>query len=286
MLEYPTNKGVNIMEYGIKDSDIFITNETKGILLDNFRSLNLTEDELACLLHMSEYKVEKSSNWHEYQGDMWYLKRRNNMLNIINELLGEYLSLYMNLPSIRHLLLLDKNRIIGVVSKNFREKDVEYVKANCLDYDEHKRINKILLSRSTIFNKSRKREMYNYIIRNFYANQCDRMHNVLCYYKFKGIYLAPLYDYEMSFISSSDDRIIDPYFMGIDITASFLSRLLNFDANMESSVSKIMDFDMKKSLGYLEEQYKIIIPDDMRKYYIDFDVDRKKIIDEKILGRR
>lgn len=274
------------MEYGTKDSDIFITDETKGILLDNFKFLNITKGELAFLLYMNKNELEKSNNWYEYQGDMWYLKRRNTMLEIINELLGEYLSLYMELPSIHHSLLLDKNRIIGVASKNFRKKNIEYVKANYLTNDEHNRINKILFSRSAIFNKSKKREMYNYIMRNFYANQCDRMHNVLCYYKFNGIYLAPLYDYEMSFISSSDDRIIDPYFMGIDITASLLSRMLNFDSNIERSISKIMDFDMKKSLDCLEEQHKIIIPNDMCKYYIDFDSNRKSLINEKILGRR
>ena len=93
-------------EYYTADSINFMTDETKCVDLNSFIRLNLTRDELAYLLHINKEIIEKKENWYSYDGDMWFLKRRNKMRFIINELLGEYLSMYMSLPTIHYILLL------------------------------------------------------------------------------------------------------------------------------------------------------------------------------------
>lgn len=265
-------------EYYTADSINFMTDETKCVDLNSFIRLNLTRDELAYLLHINKEIIEKEENWYSYDGDMWFLKRRNKMRFIINELLGEYLSMYMNLPTIHYVLLVSKGKIIGVASKNFREKGAIYQNAFKLTDSDHEKINKVLLSRPTIFNHKYKKQMYNYLIRNYYASQENRMHNVLCEYKSKRFYLAPLYDYEMSFTSKSGKIFIDPYFLGVDINPYLLRGLFKKDRSMRDSVNRILDLDMECALKYLEDDNKIIIPEDLKKYYLDYDRSRKELI--------
>lgn len=270
-----------MITYSNSNSSIFLTDKTKGINLSDLKHLHMSKVVLT-ELHIPLRELEKRNNWYELDGKKYFVKRRALMQNIINELLGEYVSKYMNLATVHQSLLLDDDKIIGLVSENFRKKGIKYVKADCLTDEEHCKINKVLLSRPTLINRNYKRKMYDYLMRNFYTNQCDRMNNVLCYYHFNRIYLAELYDYEMSFISPEDYRLIDPYFMGIDITTNFLAKLLNWDANLQSSVDKIRNFDMQDALDYLENYYKIIIPDDLSDYYLDYDQKRKRLINDKI----
>lgn len=267
-------------EYYTFDSKKFMTDDTKCVHLEDFKRLNITKDELAYILHVGKELIEKRENWYSYDGDMWYLKQRCNMRIIINELLGEYLSTYMDLPTIHYILLVSNGKIDGVASKNFRDKGISYIQANKLSDRQHKNINRVLLSRPTIFNREYKKQMYNYLMRNYYANQGDRMHNVLCEYRFKKIYLSALYDYEMSFANPSEDRILDPYFLGLDIVPHLLKELVKRDNAMQDSVNKILELSMNVALESIEDDNKIKIPEDLKKYYLDYDSSRK----EKILS--
>lgn len=269
-------------DYYTIDSKLFMTTETKCVSLESFRRPSLTEYELAYILHMNENKVEKRENWYSYKGDMWYIKERCNVRSIMNELLGEYLSLYMDLPTIHYVLLVSNGKIVGIASKNFREKDISYKNAIKLTNREHNRINRVLLSRPTIFNCKYKKQMYNYLMRNFYANQGDRMHNVLCECKFERNTLAPLYDYEMSFMIPESDILIEPFFLGLDINTYLLGELTKRDKSMQDSVDKILSFNMNDALDYIEDENKILIPEDLKTNYLNYDKKRKKLILDKI----
>ena len=47
---------------------------------------------------------------------------------------------------------------------------------------------------------------------------------------------------------------------------------------MRDSVNRILDLDMECALKYLEDDNKIIIPEDLKKYYLDYDRSRKELI--------
>lgn len=145
-------------QYNRKTSNIFLTDNTQGISISDLDIVDVSKYDLAQELNIPFNELEKSDNWYYYQGDIYYVKNRSFMHNIINELLGEYMSSYMNLPTIRQTLLLGDNSILGLASKNFRESGIKYVKANRLSFREHDKLNKVLMSRPTIFNHHHKKK--------------------------------------------------------------------------------------------------------------------------------
>lgn len=264
-------------------SSLLSTEHPIGLDIKTLEPLALSKSELSKVLNIPIDQLEKSDNWYTDLENIYYVKKRALIKNIINELLGEYLSEYMDLPTIKQSLLLGDDKVLGLVSENFRTKGIKYIKANDLSFKEHDKVNKILLSRPILVNQRHKREMANYIMRNFYANQADRVYNVLCYYRKSGIYLAPLYDYEMSFFHPDDTLLVDSYFLGIDITPNLINHLVQIDFNMRDSVDKILEFDMVSALEYISNYYGINLPQQLSKYYLDYDEKRKALIKEKII---
>ncbi len=259
--------------------------KTKGIDIKSLRPIGRDRASLARALNLPVDKIEKIDDWYTLGSDYYFVKIRILVKNVLNELLGEYLSDYMDLATIHYNLLLDSDRIIGVVSRNFRDREVKYVKANELSDAEHKSIKRVLRSRPSIFNIKQKRPMYNYLARNFYANQVDRMDNVLCYYRSASVFLAQLYDYECSMRFPNDRELVDPFFIDESITPTLLARLSQFDKNMLRAIEKVMLFDMRQALDDIASAHNIVIPNDVKDDYLEYDEKRKALIEERIIRR-
>lgn len=94
----------------------------KGI---SIRDLEKPHENLLALskaINISLSDLILKNNWYVYNGEYYYFKKISIAMRVVNELLGEYLSKYMELPTVEYGLVLDFNKIVGLLSKNFRSR--------------------------------------------------------------------------------------------------------------------------------------------------------------------
>lgn len=125
------------------NSNLYLTQDSKLIEI-NPKNIILTTIENAEKLNIPYPILKKYPDWFLIENKYYYLKVRSRMFNIINELLGAELSLYMNLPTINPQLATNNDVIIGTIAQNFREPQKKYVYAKDLKTVEQYKINRIL----------------------------------------------------------------------------------------------------------------------------------------------
>ena len=104
----------------------------KGI---NTRDLEATKEnfmKLSKKLNIPFIDLLLKKNWYLYNGEYYYFKKMSIAMRILNELLGEYLSKYMNLPTVEYTLALDYDKVVGLLSKNFRRRKTK--RSICLNF--------------------------------------------------------------------------------------------------------------------------------------------------------
>lgn len=228
-----------------------------------------------------------------YNGEYYYFKKMSIAMRVVNELLGEYLSKYMELPTVEYELVLDFNKIVGLLSKNFRNRQKKYYASY-----EVKRRDLSLFStaiESHKINELRK-ILDRLIMKDFYSCLTDRGNNTLISMNFlKKVSLEESFDYELSFVDEREstelnlgsekpkyDTYYNPLFVSKDpdsryegITYDTLREMLEYDEYLNEVFECIMDFDIKKALLDLEDAHNFKIADEMKEYYFDFDKLRK-----------
>lgn len=233
------------------------------------------------------------NNWYVYNGEYYYFKKMSIAMRVVNELLGEYLSKYMELPTVEYELVLDFNKIVGLLSKNFRNRQKKYYASY-----EVKRRDLSLFStaiESHKINELRK-ILDRLIMKDFYSCLTDRGNNTLISMNFlKKVSLEESFDYELSFVDEREstelnlgsekpkyDTYYNPLFVSKDpdsryegITYDTLREMLEYDEYLNEVFECIMDFDIKKALLDLEDAHNFKIADEMKEYYFDFDKLRK-----------
>lgn len=263
---------------------ILLTSDTKYIRVDSMKKIS-SEDLSFSLPSNLE---GRNGDWYENEnGEQYYLKRRKYLAIILNELLGEYLSLYMGLETIEYDLAYDGDNIVGLFSKNFRKKGIDYVYYHYLTEDEKKFIDRVLFLRAkTDWAKEYKQQYTDYLLRNFYANQGDKVFNVLCYRDSGLIYLSTLFDYELSFINSEDSYIVDPFIIRDDFDYKLIRKMRKKDECLDESIEKILKFNMEDTLERIKSDFGIRIPDVVMEHYISYDEERKRLMKENIVGKK
>lgn len=261
------------------------TTTLKAIDVSNLKKLDVT-DSLAKSLNIPIFILDIYNNWVEIDGDVYYYKKTRSADKITKELLGEYISKYMDLETVTYILARDRDGISGLLSENYRESDIEYVQSYQLTSKELAHILRTI--NIPIFSRDKELEeaLAKYIMRNFYTASGDRDGNVLCQRVNDKVYLAPLYDYECSFNMVYRERYTDKLFVledgnyfPIDIESIF--RMVKKSKVMEYYYDRIMSFDMGGTLGMIEDDNGIIIPDKLKDELIDYDVRRKEYMYRK-----
>lgn len=275
MIEFPTHVDFEI--------DKLSRSNTRGIDVNELKSINCSLSRLAKVLNIDIKDLEKKDNWYLYNEDYYYFKRRECITYILNELLGVYISGYMGLSTINYELALDDNKIVGLLSNNFCRKDKKYQRADSLNI-LYLCYLKYALSRYC-HNKSLHEKLCKIIIKDYYSCMRDRKCNTLCETTFFNIDVAPLYDYERSFsLDFFSDEYYNPLFRLINLWGGYMQMinndvirdLLKKDEYFYSQMLKMMDFDMIRALDNIREKYKINIPDEIMTYYRTYDIDRKE----------
>lgn len=267
-----------------RDPRIMLTNETKYISVDDMREIS--KKDLSFYIPSS--LSGKNGSWYENdKHQQYYLKRRQYLSVILNEIIGVYLSKHMELDTIDYDLAYDGDTIVGLFSKNFRKKNVDYVYYQELTDDEKIFIERVLFwCAKTDRAKEYKKQYTDYLIRNFYANQGDRVFNVLCHRKKGLVYLSTLYDYEMSFFHSDEISLIDPFIIQDEFSYDLLNRLRKKDKCFDDSIEKVFAFNMESTLERIRDDFKIRIPDVVMEHYISYDDERKRLMKENIASKK
>lgn len=222
-------------------------NNVNGI---SIRDLEKVKDNLSKLkvLNISLNELVLKDNWYMYDGEYYYYKKLYSAMKVVNELLGEILSMYMCLPTIHYTLALDYDHIVGVLSKNFRVKGKKYISA--IDVPT-KRLSVFTESLESKRINELRRTLDRLLIRDFYASASDKLRNVLLSKSyFRGLNLEESFDYEFSFLDKRE----------------YLT--LQFE--------KMMEFNIGKALKEIEETHGIIINDELKNYYKHYDSVRKQ----------
>lgn len=265
----------------------------KGISIRDLENPKENLFALSKAINISLPDLILKNNWYMYNGDYYYFKKMSIGMRVVNELLGEYLSKYMELPTIEYELALDFNKIVGLLSKNFRSRQKKYYAAY-----EVKRRDLSLFSTAIESHKitDLRKTLDRLIMKDFYSCLADRGNNTLISMNFlKKISLEESFDYELSFVDEREsaelnlnsekpkyDTYYNPLFVSknpdsryTEITYDTLRGMLEYDEYLNEVFERIMDFDIKRALLNLEDAHGFKIADEMKEYYFDFDRLRK-----------
>ncbi|MCX4364146.1 MAG: hypothetical protein OSJ70_00035 [Bacilli bacterium] len=267
-----------------RDPRILLTTDTKYIDVNSMKKISYND----LPFYLPDSLHGRNGDWYEDdQKEQYHLKRRQFVVIILNEILGVYLSWHMGLDTIEYSLAYDRDNIIGLFSKNFRKENIDYVYYHNLPEKEKRFIEQAILLRAKKEHAKEYKQQYtDYIMRNFYANQGDRVLNVLCYQENGLMHLGPLFDYELSFMHSEDEFIVDSFIMNYPVDGKLINKLKKHDQCFDISIEKILAFNMKDTLERIKGDFGIRIPDEVEKHYISYDEDRKKLMKQNIKNRK
>lgn len=193
----------------------------------------------------------------------------------------------MELPTINYELALEKDKIIGLLSKNFRNKDKYYKLACKLSRLDLFRFNYYLSKFSE--DKEIHKKLCRLLIKDFYTCLRDREINVLCEKGMCSLDLAPCFDFERAFNEESfENNYCNPLFKDIlkrkhkSITLDTLSAMLEYDDYLREQLDKMLEFDMVRALDNIRDKHKINIPPEVELYYLQFNECRKELLSRKL----
>ena len=238
------------------------------------------------------------NNWYKIN-NIWHYYKNATGNNLINELLGEIVSEYFGIDTIHYematLINDDGTDQIGLISKNFCQQDStyktieEYEQAQIIKFSSNDTLD-ITLSKfermcpSTENCSTLKSDIKKLFIRDFFATEIDRgTGNLLFRERNNNVFLAPLYDYEESFLP--DEYIIQKYIncIGkIDINDSRTLTFLKQDYECQQLINLLLAIDMNNLLSSVESRHHIILSENKKAFYMQHSNKMKKIIKEKI----
>lgn len=274
--------------------DLLKSNDIKGISIRDLEIIKENRVKLAKKLNISLAEIILKNNWYIYDGEYYYYKRLDSAFRIMNELIGVYLSKYMSVPTVEYTLALDFGKIVGLLSKNFRKLNKRYYLATCVNSKYLKKISNSLNEPKV---DELRKSLDRLIMKDFYSCMTDRVRNTLVSMtRLKNVSLETSFDYEMSFIDERDslyprfekdethefDRYFNPLFYNDDEDKSYgeinydtLKGMMEYDEYLIYLFERIMDFDIAKAIKCIEEENGMVVADDLKNYYINFDKIRK-----------
>ena len=237
--------------------------------------------------HYTSY--EYSFCWYKVN-DEWYYFKSNNY-NAVNELLGEIISEYYDLDTIKyHVAKLYENNgkeTYGIVSKNFCNPKYKYKNAAEYgfdirypkDFDFYSRVRSICKNDDEY--KNLLQEIKKLFIRDFYTQERDRYNaNLLFKESENGISLAPLFDYECSFFSTSPNGVYANNIGYLDINNEETKKKLRDDNYFQELLDKLLSSDMNKFVKEVEDRHGIIVEDRDKDFFKKHDKNIKALVKE------
>lgn len=247
------------------------------------------------------WNIIPSQYWHnliELNGIKYYYKAKKK-INLLNELVGEKISLYYNIPTVKSKIVSYENikninlktMTFALVTKLFFESGLNYIKItnfqneiNCerINIYNLDNLNKYInpsnndtISIDEYYFKILKKDLQKLIIRDYITDQDDRHDdNFLFGCSNSYVELAPLYDYEQAFL----DRV--PYVnkFNFNLENSYDFEYVKNDDYIKYLLHQTMEMNIKNILEEIEEEYQIIIENEEQENYCNIINKKKELI--------
>ena len=226
------------------------------------------------------------NNFIKYNNQIYYLKKCNphrNMSHILNEIIGEYISKYFNLNTVHNILIRDKDKKYGVMTRNFIDNKDDYFyfdnslfvnlentplvgldNLNNLDYVFDKKSKQIQLDDNNlnIFIKNVKK----LIVRDFITRQTDRhSENIIVRCIENKVYLMPIFDYEHSFCN--DDYYTFYHIFDFNLLLDKVCYIIRHDYYFQELLIHAMKLDIKYIIDRIENDYSIKLDNKEKECY-------------------
>ncbi len=268
----------------------FINNNKVVFLFDhNLSKVTPSKDEQ----YWSIIDPRYYSNFVSIDGEMFYLKNKLSG-RLLNELVGEAVSDYFNLPTVHSIPALfshsdsenlEKESFV-LLTKSFYNDDEHYINMTHFSDSQYyvfrknnKSLSNLLLLTSfidPIDNKVREinpedidkllKDLKKMIVRDLVTNQHDRhISNFTFGCKEDHVRLMPLYDYEHSFEKFWE--ILPNYFSINFYGKSTDTELVRNDDEFQELFVQAMALDMPRLLEQVEETYQIKMSDQEKAHY-------------------
>ena len=243
---------------------------------------------LAKKLRIEIFHARLDTKVHYLDGTYYFFKIFNHLYPVLNELIGPKIARYLELRSAQNYPAIMQyhrnNKFYGIVSKNFKDPNKEYKNIFQLGFNNktsphYRNIRKL----KKYCRKEDYEEILNDIFKmtalDYLMGQKDRVaSNFLFEQDGDKITLAPLFDYAESYdhikwgcyfnqekvkrSCSVGNALFAPAFWDPKFK-KFLKKYPRFQKYLE----KIQEIDIIEILKEIEDEHKLIIPEDYKKYY-------------------
>ena len=228
--------------------------------------------EKAKKINTNSEVLEEYDNWYYYNFCYYYYKKRTTILSLLNELLGEELSLYFHLPTVRYKVASENGNISGLVSKDIKNKKLEYHYATELPPEQFVHIDNMLTFNSP-GDPLLKEQLTAYMFRGLYSALRDRYNNAIYATDADHPFiLPPSLDYESAFIDPFKHTYQDPIML---VSLTYIQEIKRNNPYYDKYLKMTEDLDIEKLLHNVSKKKKILIPEHAIEYYHQFDSDRK-----------
>ncbi|MBE6146698.1 MAG: hypothetical protein E7168_00020 [Firmicutes bacterium] len=225
--------------------------------------------------------------WFEKNGTLYYFKVPKYDSYFLNELVGEKISSYFEVPTVHYQLAkleIDNQILYGLISPYSRKQDKHYLTLYQWAVQEGwiPRIysdNFIEFLNQKFPNEPITHQIKRLLAREFYSQELDRNDDELIVEISDNISLAPLVDYEYELDGSEPIQSISlPGIQRINPGLRYERSVILLDQELKDSFLSIKNINMNKILKTIKEETKInLIPYD-KDSYLSFDNKMKKYI--------
>ena len=215
-------------------------------------------------------------HWFKVDNEWYFYKGYQVSMMLINELLGEKVSEYFDLETIHYRLAkfnYQGNSEIGLASKSFCQSGFKYKRAHELHLEEKEDLSVVETIRKICKNdqeyKTLLLDIKKMFVRDFMCSENDRHEgNFLFKINSTGIRLAPLFDYEDSFIQSNP-LCYHNWLGSIDLNSFACIETIQKDPEWQELFEKAMQLNIPAIIEEIKDENQLVIPLDYTKYYID-----------------
>lgn len=266
--------------------------ENKFIELENLEDIRLKQNEKKNIFCNEYYE----KNFIKYNGKIYYVKFKNDYA-IFNELLGEKISEYFGLQTIKSMLIkLETKRkhiLYGTMSLNFVKQNENYshfdknifpfIRNNDgVGLDNLNRL-RIFKGKNMIHIMDKKCyiellcDLKKLIVRDYISRQCDRnSKNIMLKYKGNKVKLMPVYDYENSFFLNFYSEYCNIF--NFDYRNKLVKDFVRNDNYFQELMYLAMDIDIFSLIEIIEDEYGVHLKDEEKIDYSSFISLRKSMI--------
>ncbi len=214
------------------------------------------------------------SMFYEINGEAWIIKNKGEEYSL-NELLGETISKYFDLPTVANKLIYQDDSSIGVMSQvfykdgytyfhidSFPAVEIRYYHHNLDNLDNSHFDHLYDAMEDEYFNLSEENMMAiqnslkRMVIRDYFSDQQDRnIENFMFSFHQDKVSLAPLYDHEYSF----GDYPYGSSFFNLKLYDPRVRQIIKNDDYLKQLITKGMALNAQQFIEQVEDEHQIIL---------------------------